>query len=107
MRARYRVFILSLLLPAALHGQSIGLLRVHPDASGNRGTAQVYGGFENGGYKPAFQASSLWKAGVSASGTRHLDFISYTGSFSFEQIEGKDMFTSMFLEPGYFPVDVV
>ncbi len=107
MRARYRVFILSLLLPAALHGQSIGLLRVHPDASGNRGTAQVYGGYEAGGYKPAFQASSLWKAGASASGTRHLDFISYTGSFSFEQIEGKDMFTSMFLEPGYFPVDVV
>ena len=107
MRARYRVFILSLLLPLALQGQTIGLLRVNPDAAGNRGKAQVYGGFEEGGYKPAFQASSLWKAGASASGTRHMDFISYTGSFSFEQIEGKDMFTSMFLEPGYFPVDVV
>ena len=107
MRARYRVFILSLLLPVALHGQSIGLLRVHSDASDNRGTAQVYGGFEEGGYKPAFQASSLWKAGASASGTRHGVRTSYTGSFSFEQLEGKDMFTSMFLEPGYFPVDVV
>ena len=107
MRARYRVFILSLLLPVALHGQSIGLLRVHSDAFDNRGTAQVYGGFEEGGYKPAFQASSLWKAGASASGTHHGFRTSYTGSFSFEQIEGKNMFTSMFLEPGYFPVDVV
>ena len=107
MRARYKVFILSLLLPVALHGQSIGLLRVHPDTSGRRGTAQLYGGYETGGYHPAFAPSSAWKAGASANGTHHGVRTSYTGSFSFEQLEGKDMFTSMFLEPGYFPVDVV
>ena len=107
MRARYRVFILSLLLPLSLQGQTIGLLHSKEHDDGASGTASVYGGYEEGGYKPAFQASSLWKAGASASGTYRGYNTSYTGSFSFEQIDGKNMFTSMFLEPGYFPVDVV
>ncbi len=107
MRARYRACILSLLVPLALQGQDIGLLRLDPTASGSRGTAQVYGGYEAGGYHPAFAPSSLWKAGASAQGTHHGHRTSFTGSFSFEQIEGKDMFTSVFLEPGFFPVDVV
>ena len=107
MRARYKACIVSLLVPLALHGQDVGLLRLNPDAPDVRGTAQVYGGYEAGGYHPAFAPSSLWKAGASASGTKNGSKVSYTGSFSFEQVEGKDMFTSMFLEPGYFPVDVV
>ncbi len=106
MRARYRACILSLLLPLALQGQDIGLLRLDP-VTGSRGSAGLYGGYEAGGYHPAFAPSSLWKAGASAQGTQHGERTSFTGSFSFEQIEGKDMFTSMFLEPGYFPVDVV
>ena len=107
MRARYRACILSLLLPLALQGQEIGLLRVSPPAAGRQGKAALYGGYEAGGYHPAFAPSSLWKAGASAQGTRHGANTSYTGSFSFEQVEGKDQFTSMFLEPGYFPVDVL
>ena len=108
MRARYRACILSLLLvPLALQGQDIALLRQDPVALGNRGGAAVYGGYEAGGYHPAFAPSSLWKAGASAQGTYHGDRTSFTGSFSFEQVEGKDMFTSVFLEPGYFPVDVL
>ena len=107
MRARYRACILSLLLvPLALQGQDIGLLRLNP-ATGASGKAGVYGGYEAGGYHPAFAPASLWKAGASAQGTHHGEYTSYTGSFSFEQIEGKDQFTSMFLEPGYFPVDVL
>ena len=108
MRARYKACILSLLLaPLALQGQDIVKLRQGPVASGGRGGARVYGGYEAGGYHPAFAPSSLWKAGASAQGTRHGSLTSFTGSFSFEQIEGKDQFTSVFLEPGYFPVDVV
>jgi hypothetical protein len=107
MRARYKACILSLLVPLALQGQDIGLLRKDPTAFGSRGTAQVYGGYEAGGYHPAFAPASLWKAGASAQGTLHGTRTSYTGSFSFEQIDGKEMFTSMFLEPGFFPVDVV
>ena len=106
MRARYRACILSLLVPLALQGQDIGLLRLDPE-TGNRGKAGVYGGYEAGGYHPAFAPASLWKAGASAQGTHHGEYTSYTGSFSFEQIEGKDQFMSMFLEPGYFPVDVL
>ena len=90
----------------ALQGQDIGLLRLNP-VTGGRGKADVYGGYEAGGYHPAFAPASLWKAGASAQGTRHGERTSFTGSFSFEQVEGKEQFTSMFLEPGYFPVDVL
>ena len=107
MRARYRACILSLLLPLGLAAQDIGLLRLDTLQRGAKGTASLYGGFEEGGYKPAFQASSLWKAGAGAQGVLHTSTTSYQGSFSFEQMNGKDMFTSMFLEPGYFPVDVL
>ena len=106
MRARYKACILSLLLPLALQGQDVGLLRLNP-ATGATGKAGVYGGYEAGGYHPAFAPASLWKAGASAQGTRHGESTSFTGSFSFEQIDGKEQFTSMFLEPGYFPVDVL
>ena len=107
MRARYKACILSLLVPLGLGAQDIGLLRTNSHGEGASGTASVYGGFEEGGYKPAFQASSLWKAGASANGALHTYSTSYQGAFSFEQVNGKEMFTSMFLEPGYFPVDVV
>ena len=107
MRARYKACILSLLVPLGLGAQDIGLLRTNANGAGASGTASVYGGFEEGGYKPAFQASSLWKAGAKAQGTLHRSTASYFGSFSFEQLNGKEMFTSMFLEPGYFPVDVL
>ena len=107
MRARYRACILSLLLvPLVLQGQDIGLLRLNPK-TGATGKAGVYGGYEAGGYHPAFAPESLWKAGAKAQETYHGDNTSYTGSFSFEQVEGKGMFTSMFLEPGYFPIDVL
>ena len=106
MRARCKACILSLLLPLALQGQDVGLLRLNP-ATGATGKAGVYGGYEAGGYHPAFAPASLWKAGASAQGTRHGESTSFTGSFSFEQIDGKEQLTSMFLEPGYFPVDVL
>ena len=106
MRARYRACILSLLVPLVLQGQDIGLLRLNP-VTGGRGKADVYGGYEAGGYHPAFAPATLWKAGASAQGTRHGERTSFTGSFSFEQVEGKEQFTSVFLEPGYFPVDVL
>ena len=107
MRARYKACILSLLVPLGLGAQDIGLLRTTSHGEGASGTASMYGGFEEGGYKPAFQASSLWKAGAKAQGVLHHYSTSYQGAFSFEQVNGKEMFTSMFLEPGYFPVDVV
>ena len=109
MRARYKACILSLLLGStALQGQDIVLLlQDAPDLGSGGGSAAVYGGYEAGGYHPAFAPESLWKAGAKAQETYHGDITSYTGSFSFEQVEGKGMFTSMFLEPGYFPVDVL
>jgi len=83
------------------------LLRYGLHPFSGHGSAQLYGGYEEGGYHPAFMPESLWKAGASANGTVHWARTSLQGSFSFEQMEGKNVFTSMFLEPGYFPVDIL
>ena len=53
MRARYKACILSLLVPLGLGAQDIGLLRTTSHGEGASGTASMYGGFEEGGYKPA------------------------------------------------------
>ena len=54
MRARYKAFILSLLVPLGVSAQEIGLLRLDAPQKGAKGSASLYGGFEEGGYKPAF-----------------------------------------------------
>ena len=109
MKRQYIVvgIALSLLFPALLQGQEIGLLRLNPEQPGFRGNAAVWGGYEIGGYRPTYGAASLWKAGVDATGIRHGEKTTLTGSLSFGQTMGKEMLSSMFLEPDYFPLDVL
>lgn len=69
--------------------------------------AELYGKYSEGGFRDTWQASRQWSAGARTSSIRHLERISLTGSFSFDQTEGYDMCGSMFINPGYFPVDVL
>ncbi len=69
--------------------------------------AEAYGRYEEGGFRDSWQAPRTWKAGVVTESVRHFDRISFTGSFSFDQTEGYDMCGSMFIRPGYFPIDVL
>ena len=48
-----------------------------------------------------------WNAGAIAKSITHLKGYSLTGSFSFDHTSGKDMSGSMFIHPGFYPVDLL
>lgn len=68
--------------------------------------ASMNGSYEFGDYRTMSQSVSQWSAAISASTITHLDRFSMTGSFSFMDTEAKDMTGSMFIDRGFFPVDV-
>lgn len=69
--------------------------------------ARIYGGAEGGDFRATYEAESAWKAGVSTESVRHLERFSMKGAFSFEQTQGQGMCGSMFIRPGFYPVDVL
>lgn len=98
---------LCLLFPVLAQGQEIGLLRLNPDRKALQGSASVWGGYEIGGYRPTYGAASQWTAGADATGALHGKTTSWTGSLSFGQTTGKGMSSSLLLEPGSLPMDVL
>lgn len=69
--------------------------------------AEIYGGYEAGGLHDYGAAPRSWNAGARTMAFKHLERLSLAGSFAFEQKQGYDMFGSMFIEPGFYPVDVL
>lgn len=73
----------------------------------SRSYAEAYGKYETGEFRDTWQAEKRWSAGASTASIRHLERISLKGSFSFDQTEGYGMCGSMFIDPGFYPVDVL
>ncbi len=73
----------------------------------SRISAELYGGTEQGGFRPDYGSSSQWSFGARAEGVRHLKKVSFSGAFSFDQFFGSGMTGSMFFQPDLFPVDVL
>ena len=73
----------------------------------SRSYAEAYGKYEDGGFRDTWQAEKGWSAGAATASIRHLERLSLKGSFSFEQTEGYGMCGSMFIDPGFYPVDVL
>ena len=69
--------------------------------------AEIYAGGKSGGFHSYGDASSFWKAGAVAESILHAGKFSFTGKFAFEQWQGKDMYGSIFLQPGFYPIDVL
>ena len=107
MKLTIKACFLGLLFPVLLQGQEIGLLRINPENLESISQAAVWGGIEEGGYRLAHEASLLWKAGAEAQLVRHGDRTSWTGSISLEQKTGYHMSSSLLLEPGYYPMDLL
>lgn len=86
---------------------------IFPGASWERdfraSSASLYGTLEQGDFRPGYSSSSIWRMGAEAWTAGHFNggktFL--TGSFSFEEMHGKDMMTSVFINPGYYPIDVL
>ena len=60
----YTGMALCLLIPGLLRGQEIGLLRVNPDSLVSQREAAIWGGFEEGRFKPVHGALTQWSAGA-------------------------------------------
>ena len=69
--------------------------------------AELHGGAEAGDFRHSYEASSLWTAGAEARSIKHLERFSMVGGFSFDQTVGQDMCGSMFIRPGYYPIDAL
>lgn len=69
--------------------------------------AELTGGLTSGGFRSASEAQELWSVGAAASSEVHLPGLILAGDFSFTQKSGKDMMGSMFVHPGYYPIDVL
>ena len=73
----------------------------------SRSYAEAYGKYEGGGFRDTWQAAEGWSAGAMTASIQHMERISLAGSFSFDQTEGYGMCGSMFINPGFYPVDVL
>jgi len=69
--------------------------------------AEFYGSLAAGGFRQSHEASMPWNAGVRAHTLVHLEKFSMQGSFSFDQMQGNDMCGSIFVNPGYYPIDAL
>ena len=73
----------------------------------SRSYAEIYGNIKGGEFRDTWEAEDGWSAGAATASIRHLEKISLAGSFSFRQTEGYGMCGSMFINPGYYPVDAL
>lgn len=69
--------------------------------------AELYGKNNHGDFHHSYEAEKSWNTGAIAKSITHLKGYSLTGSFSFDHTSGKDMSGSMFIQPGFYPVDIL
>ncbi len=69
--------------------------------------ATLYGEMEGGGLRTKSAALRQWHAGARAATVTHYGRLSLGGSFGFDHFEGREMCGSMFVEQGFWPVDVI
>ena len=62
--------------------------------------------YTGGDFRNYNQSSSDLSGGALARSVNHLDKFSMTGTFGFSDTESRGMCGSMFIDPGYFPIDV-
>ncbi len=69
--------------------------------------AELYGKNNHGDFRNYYEADKSWSAGAVAKSITHLKDFSLIGSFSFDHTTGKNMSGSMFIHPGFYPVDIL
>ncbi|MCC8153328.1 MAG: hypothetical protein LIP01_03400 [Tannerellaceae bacterium] len=69
--------------------------------------AELYGKNGSGDFRDYYQADQFWNAGAVAQTITHTGKYSMKGSFSFNHMAGKNMSGSMFIKPGFYPVDIL
>ena len=69
--------------------------------------AEAYFMKENGKMCDFSASDDSWTAGARTESIRHFDKISFAGRFQYDYFDGKNMCGSMFIHPGFYPVDIL
>ena len=107
MKLTCKICLLGLLLPTLLRGQETGLLRIDPDNREPLTHVAVWGGIEDGRFRPTHEPIFLWKAGAEARRVAQRPHTTLTGTVSFEQKTGKYVGSSLLLDPFHYPMDIL
>lgn len=84
-----------------------------PNAAGirldtlSRSYAEIFFVKENGGFTNYSSSNDSWTAGARTESIRHFDKVSFAGRFEYDYFDGRNMCGSMFVTPGYYPVDIL
>lgn len=69
--------------------------------------AVLCGDCRHGSFRDTHEASRQWSVGVQARTVTHWKRVSAAGRFAFGHTSGRDMSGSMFIRPGFYPIDVL
>ena len=69
--------------------------------------AQAHFTYEHGNFVNYYEPKNSWNAGVIAKTLVHEKKYSMIGAVEFNHKDGKDMCGSMFINPGFYPVDIL
>ncbi len=73
----------------------------------SRSFAEVYFVKENGGLIDRSSSDDSWNAGARTASIRHFEKVSFSGGFSYDYFDGRNMCGSIFSVPGLYPVDIL
>jgi len=76
-------------------------------ALGQSGDAYIGGRFTSGGFRNLSEAKTGWAGETQAEGISSYKNLYMKGNFGFELYRGSEMMGSMFVEPGFYPLDVL
>ena len=107
MKLTCKVCLLGLLLPTLLQGQETGLLRMDPENRDPLTRVAVWGGVEDGRFRPTHEPIFQWSAGAEARHVGQRPHTTWTGAVSFEQKTGKYIASSLLLDPAHYPMDIL
>ncbi len=107
MKFLMKASLFGLLLPTLLDAQEVGLLRLNPERPAKETKVALWGGVEEGWFRPTYEGTLQWSAGARAEGVRHGEKTTWMGSVSLDHKMGYGMLSSMLQEPGYFPIDLL
>ncbi|MCM1300581.1 MAG: hypothetical protein NC250_09020 [Alistipes senegalensis] len=69
--------------------------------------AEIFGRKDCGGFTDYSDSDDSWTFGARTESIRHFDRISFAGRFEYDYFDGNNMCGSMFMQPGYYPVDIL
>ncbi len=69
--------------------------------------AELFGSYQEGDFRDFSDATNLYSAGVEAKTLTYREKLAMIGAFTYSHSQGEEMSGSMFIDPSYYPVDIL